>query len=175
MYVYQMAILLLSLMFNMVLTNDLRGFNDDFCDPHTVTSEHYPSLLKSLTIQKTSPLKLKATYRLPNSTKEFSFEGMVMTGKFDIAAETAACRSLGCSKRIGATSMNWSPKPTCEFTCPDGTSAMQTCRYMIKELNCPADAMSLLECLTNEKFWSYGTNSPPGYLGIDLKCTDCEE
>ncbi|CAF0882744.1 unnamed protein product [Adineta ricciae] len=161
----------------MVSTNILRGFNDDYCDPHTVTSEHYPSLLVSLTIQKTSPLKLKATYRLPNSTKQFSFEGMVLSGGFDVAAGVTACRSLGCSKRVGTSTMNWSPQPTCEFTCPDGTSAMQTCRYMIKELNCAADAMSLLECLTNERFWQYGSYSPTSspYPGIDLKCTDCEE
>lgn len=73
-----------------VSSNTLRDFTDDFCDPHTVTSEHYPSLLMRLSVQKTSPLKLKATYRLPNSTKEFSFEGMVYYLNFPVAAEVAA-------------------------------------------------------------------------------------
>ncbi len=157
-----------------VSSNTLRDFTDDFCDPHTVTSEHYPSLLMRLSVQKTSPLKLKATYRLPNSTKEFSFEGMVLTDGFTVAAGTAACRSLGCSKSVGATSMVWTAQTACEFTCPDGTSALQTCRFMISKFQCSADAMSLLECLTDEKFWQYASYVPStSYKGVDLKCTEC--
>ncbi|CAF3572470.1 unnamed protein product [Rotaria sp. Silwood2] len=158
----------------MVSLNVIRGFNDDLCDPYTVTSEHYPSLLKSRSVQKTSPLKLKAIYRLPNSTKRFSFEGMVYTGSFSSAAGVAACRSLGCSNSAGSTSMAWTAQTTCEFTCPDGSSAMQKCRFMIRGFQCPADAMSLLECLTDERFWEYASNIPGlNYKGIDLKCTEC--
>ncbi|CAF3798051.1 unnamed protein product [Adineta steineri] len=176
MSVHPMLIVLLFCMLHIVSTSVIRGFNDDLCDPHTVTSEHYPSLLIHLTVQKTSPLKLKATYRLPNSTKEFSFEGMVLTGSFAVTAELAACRSLGCSKLAGATSMAWTADSTCEFTCPDGTSAMQKCRFMIKQFQCSNDAMNLLECLTSERFWEYSSYTPGAtYKGIDLKCTDCED
>ena len=161
---------------NLISSNLIRGFNDDICDPHTVTSEHYPSLLVRLDVQTTSPLKLKATYRLPNSTREFSFEGMVMTSSPGFPALIAACRSLGCSQSVGATAMIWTPQSTCEFTCPDGTSAMQKCRYMISQFQCPTDAMNLLECLTSERFWTYESFVPSAnYLGVDLKCTKCED
>ncbi|CAF1419054.1 unnamed protein product [Adineta ricciae] len=159
---------------NKRLANLLRGFDDDLCDPHTVTTDHYPSLLIGLSVQKTSPLKLKATFRLPNSTKQFSFEGMVFSNGFSAAAGIAACRSLGCSKSTGFVAVAWTQQTACEFTCPDGTSAMQNCRYMISNLQCSADAMNLLECLTNEPFWQYGS-TPPSYnaQGIDLKCIEC--
>ena len=65
---------------------------------------------------------------------------------------------------------------TCEFTCPDGVSAKQTCRYMIRKFECASDAINLLECLTDENFWSYGSLIPSyTYQGIDLKCTGCED
>lgn len=167
---------LLLCMLTTASSNVLRDFTDDICDPHTVTSGHYPSLLKSLTIQKTSPIKLKATYRLPNSTKEFSFEGMVLSTGFSAAAGLAACRSLGCSKALGWTPLIWTTGPNCEFTCPDGTSAKQTCRYMIRNFQCANDAINLLECLTDENFWKYASNTPGStYPGVDLKCAGCED
>ncbi|CAF1294203.1 unnamed protein product [Didymodactylos carnosus] len=176
MLVHLLSMVLLFSTLHLISSNLIRGFNDDLCDPHTVTSEHYPSLLVRLDVQKTSPLKLKATYRLPNSTREFSFEGMVLTGGFPVPAELAACRSLGCSESAGATPMGWTAQSTCEFTCPDGTSAMQKCRFMIKQFQCPTDAMNLLECLTNERFWEYATNVPgSSYKGLDLKCIKCED
>ena len=161
-------------LFTSVAANVLRGFEDDLCDPHTVTTDHYPSLLIGLSVQKTSPLKLKATFRLPNSTKQFSFEGMVYSSGFSYTAAVAACRSLGCSKVTGFIAVTWIQQTTCEFTCPDGTSAMQNCRYMISKLECAADAMNLLECLNDEPFWQYG-HLLPSYnaQGIDFKCFEC--
>lgn len=173
---HSLSIVLLLCMVTMASSNLAKDFLDEVCDPHTVTSSHYPSLITRLSVEKTSPLKLKAIYRLPNSTKEFSFEGMVYTGEFPTAAATAACRSLGCSKSAGSTSMTWTTGPTCEFICPDGTSAKQTCRYMIREFACASDAMSLLECLTSERFWYYASSAPGStYQGIDLKCIGCED
>ena len=167
---------LLLCMMTIVSSNVSKDFLEEICDPHTVTSSHYPSLITRLSVEKTSPLKLKATYRLPNSTKEFSFEGMVYNGGFSTAAATAACRSQGCSKSAGYTPMTWTTGPACEFTCPDGISAKQTCRYMIQDFTCTSDAMSLLECLTSEQFWRYASYTPSStYQGIDLKCTGCED
>jgi hypothetical protein len=114
------------------------------------------------------------SYRLPNSTKEFSFEGMVYYLNFPVAAEVAAYWSQGCSKSVGSTSITWTAQSTCQFTCPDGTSAMQTCHFMISRFQCLTDAMSLLECLTDERFWQYASYTPSlSYKGVDLKCTEC--
>ncbi|CAF1352664.1 unnamed protein product [Didymodactylos carnosus] len=150
-----------------------RSYDEEVCDPHTMTIDQYPGLLTKLDVVLLNPLKLRAHFRLPNSTKEITAEGMSRGNTVHFSQESAvvACRSLGCSKAAGRTGVrDWAVTQTCRFTCPDGTSALQTCRNMQQNFKCPTDAMSLKECITNPFF----TGIPGDNLnGIALVCLEC--
>lgn len=144
---------------------------EQICDPYTATSDQYPGILTRLDVALTSPIKLKATFRLFNSTKTISFEGILFGSGYSSDVAVTACRSLGCSVANAYSSVGWTQKNECQFTCPDGTSAMQTCKFIQSYMKCPTDAMSLSECIQNP-FWSYasyGTN----YNAANVICTEC--
>ncbi|CAF1325308.1 unnamed protein product [Didymodactylos carnosus] len=150
-----------------------RNYDEEICDPHTMTLAQYPAILTKLDVVLTNPLKLRATFRLPNSTKEITAEGMSYgsTSSFTQDSAIVACRSLGCSKAAGRVTMSWTPTQACRFTCPDGTSALQTCRNMQQDFRCPTDAMSLKECITKPFFSISGNN----LNGIAFVCSECGE
>ena len=145
----------------------------DACDPHTMTIDEYPGVLTRIDVVATNLLKTRITLRLINSTKEVSFEGIVFHAGFDDAGALVACRSLGCSRVSVFAQKGWIRTRACRFTCPDGTSALQDCRYMINYLKCPVDAMSFKEC-TGNPWSSYGSYEPQAY-GVSLVCTECGE
>ncbi len=155
----------------------VRNVDDQICDPHTATYSQYPGLLTKIDVVATNPLKTRIHFRLINSTKEVSFEGIVYggtgTNAFIDPQALAACRSLGCSKVIARHSTSWVQTQACKFTCPDGASALQTCRYILNSLKCPTDAMSLKECTGRP--WSQYANSSPQTYGVNLICTECRE
>jgi hypothetical protein len=149
---------------------------DDICDPHLLTYSQYPGLLTKIDVVATKPLKTRMHFRLINSTKEVSFEGIVFggsSGSLTDAIALVACRSLGCSKLAARHATTWIQTQTCRFTCPDGVSALQTCRYMLNYLKCPTDAMSFIECTGNP--WSQYASSTPELYGTELICTECGE
>jgi hypothetical protein len=150
-----------------------RNYDEEVCDPHTMTLEQYPAILTKLDVVLTNPLKLRATFRLPNSTKKISAEGMYLdfTASFSQENALGACRSLGCSKAAGRVSAGWTPTQTCRFTCPDGASAFQTCRNMQQDFKCPIDAMSLKECITRPFFLGI----PENIKSIAFVCSECGE
>ncbi len=126
---------------------------DAVCDPHTMTLNEYPAILTKIDVVLTAPLKIRATFRPPNSTKEISAEGIVFVGpSMTQEVVVVACRSLGCSKATGRVTTSWKSTQTCRYTCPDGTSALQTCLNMQRDFSCPTDAMSLKECVTRSFF-----------------------
>lgn len=152
----------------------VRNVDDQICDPHTATYSQYPGLLTKIDVVATNPLKTRIHFRLINSTKEVSFEGIVYGGvSFTNTQALVACRSLGCSKVVARHTTSWVQTQACKFTCPDGTSALQTCRYMLNYLNCPTDAMSLKECSGNP--WSQYANYQTRTSGVNLICTECGE
>jgi hypothetical protein len=142
------------------------------CDPYTASSDQYPGILTSLDVVQTSPIKLMATFRLINSTKTISFQGMLFGSGFGSDVAVTTCRSLGCSVANAASTISWTQKNECQFTCPDGTSAMQTCRFMQSYMKCPIDAMSLSECIQSP-FWAYGSYSANQYGAANVICTEC--
>ena len=147
---------------------------DQVCDPYTFTSDQYPSILTSLVVRKTYPIKLKATFRLLNSTKTVSFEGLLFDDGRNENTAVTTCRSLGCSVANAYTRISWDTINECEFTCPDGSAAMRTCQFIQSGMACPNDAMSLSECI-REPFFSrsnYATNSNQG-LAVSVICTEC--
>lgn len=150
-----------------------RHYDEEVCDPHIMTLADYPAILTKIDVVLTNPLKLRATFRLPNSTKEISAEGMSYGNEVYFTQDSAvvACRSLGCSKASGRVGVGWTPTQTCRFTCPDGTSAFQTCRNMQQKFKCPPDAMSLKECITQPFFGISGNT----LNGIAFVCTECGE
>jgi len=151
-----------------------RNVEEDICDPHFLTYSQYPAILTKIDVVGTKPLKTRIHFRLINSTKEVSFEGIVFGGNyFPNEAKLAACRSLGCSKVAAHHGIGWTQTQSCMFTCPDGTSALQKCRYMLNNLNCPTDAMSLMECTGGS--WSSNQNVEPQTYGSELICAECGE
>jgi len=145
----------------------------EICDPHTMTIDEYPGVLTKIDVVATNLLKTRIHLRLINSTKEVSFEGIVFNAGFSNPEALVACRSLGCSKLAVLKNTGWIQTQACRFTCPDGTSALQNCHYMLNYLKCPVDAMSFKECTGNS--WSqYATYQPQQY-GVSLVCTECGE
>jgi hypothetical protein len=66
-----------------------------------MTTDQYPGILTKLDVVLTSPLKLRAYFHLPNSTKEITTEGVVyqqLTYAFADLTALVACRSLSCIK-----------------------------------------------------------------------------
>ncbi|UJR34774.1 hypothetical protein I4U23_027553 [Adineta vaga] len=149
--------------------------NDPVCDPYTMNSDSYPSILTRLDVILTNPLTLRATTRLQNSTQVITFEGIVFPYGFSDDHALAACRSMGCSKVNTNIRVSWTQTQTCRFTCPNGTSGLQLCRYMQSYFKCPSnpnDAMSLKECV-NRPFWADYSNYPSSNGAIALICTEC--
>lgn len=166
--------------FNLVESTSLgmhriaRNVEEDICDPHLLQYSQYPGILTKIDVVGTKPLKTRVHFRLINSTKEVSFEGIVFGGdSLTNEARLTACRSLGCSKVAAYHTIAWTRTQSCMFTCPDGTSALQTCRYMLNYLKCPTDAMSLMECTGGS--WSVYQNYDPQTYGSELICTECGE
>lgn len=145
------------------------------CDPYTMRSDSYPSILTQLDVVLTNPLTLRATTRLQNSTQVIKFEGIMFPSGFNDDHALVACRSMGCSKVNARTQVSWTQTQTCRFTCPDGTSGLQLCRYMQSYLSCPSnpnDAMSLKECVARP-FWADYSTYAASYGAIGLVCTEC--
>jgi hypothetical protein len=144
------------------------------CDPFTMNTDAYPSILTKLEVVLTNPLTLRATMRLLNSTKVITFEGAVFRNGFNDDHALVACRSMGCSRVSSNAGVGWNQTQTCRFTCPDGTSGLQTCRFMQAYFACPSnpnDAMSLKECL-NRPFWEYSSHGT-NYAAAAIICTEC--
>ena len=152
---------------------DIQTRDASICDPHTASTNNYPGILTRIDVIKTSPIKLKAYLRLPSSNEVVTAEGYLSGYTFfnDLLALTA-CRSLNCSRLVGKQSSTYrAPGPQmCEFTCPDGSSAMQECRPMLNAevLSCPTDAMSFVECKFKE-LW----NTRSDLTGV--LCNECGE
>ncbi|CAF1044724.1 unnamed protein product [Rotaria sordida] len=153
----------------------VKAGSDPVCDPYTMKSDSYPSILIKLDVVLTNPLTLRATTRLLNSSQVITFEGVMFQSGFVNDHALVACRSMGCSKVSANTQVSWTQTQTCRFTCPDGTSGLQLCRYMQSYLRCPSnpnDAMSLKECVA-EPFWGYSGSDAGRYGAIGLVCTEC--
>ena len=145
------------------------------CDPYTMKSDSYPAILTKLDVVLTSPLTLRATTRLQNSSQVITFEGIMFPDGFAYDHALVACRSMGCSRVSANTKITWIQTQTCRFTCPDGTSGLQLCRYMQSYLRCPSDpndAMSLKECVA-KSFWADYSEYPSRYGAVGLVCTEC--
>ncbi|CAF5037825.1 unnamed protein product [Rotaria sp. Silwood1] len=145
------------------------------CDPYTMKSDSYPSILIQLDVVLTNPLTLRATTRLQNSSQVITFEGVMFPSGFDNDHALVACRSMGCSKVSANTQVSWTQTQTCRFICPDGTSGLQLCRYMQSYLRCPSnpnDAMSLKECVV-KPFWADYSDYPSRNGAVGLVCTEC--
>ena len=150
---------------------------DLICDPYTMNSDSYPAILTKLDVVLTNPLTLRATTRLQNSSQVITFEGVMFPSSFNDDHALVACRSMGCSKVNANTRVTWTQTQTCRFTCPDGTSGLQLCRYMQSYLKCPSnpnDAMSLKECIV-KPFWAVYSNYPSSNGAVGLVCTECGE
>ncbi|CAF1001301.1 unnamed protein product [Rotaria sordida] len=153
----------------------VKAESDPVCDPYTMKTDSYPSILIKLDVVLTDPLTLRATIRLLNSSRVITFEGVMFPSGFSDDHALVACRSMGCSKVSANALVSWTQTQTCRFTCPDGTSGLQLCRYMQSYLRCPSnpnDAMSLKECVA-KPFWADYSDSSSRYGAIGLVCTEC--
>ncbi|CAF1270836.1 unnamed protein product [Rotaria sordida] len=149
--------------------------SDPVCDPYTMKSDSYPSILIKLDVVLTNPLTLRATTRLLNSSQVITFEGVMFPPGFSDDHALVACRSMGCSKVSANAQVSWTQTQTCRFTCPNGTSGLQLCRYMQSYLTCPSNpnnAMSLKECVA-KPFWDYYSSDPSSWGAVGLVCTEC--
>ncbi|CAF1001282.1 unnamed protein product [Rotaria sordida] len=152
----------------------VKAESDPVCDPYTMQTDSYPSILIKLDVVLTNPLTLRATMRLLNSSQVITFEGVMFPLNFGNEHALVACRSMDCSKVSANARVSWTQTQTCRFTCPDGASGLQLCRYMQSNLRCPSnpnDAMSLKECVANPFWVEYSRPSSIGTVGI--VCTEC--
>ncbi|CAF2969159.1 unnamed protein product [Rotaria sp. Silwood2] len=153
----------------------VKAETDPVCDPYTMKTDSYPSILVQLDVVLTNPLTLRATTRLQNSSEVITFEGIMFPSGFSNDHALVACRSMGCSRVSANTQVYWTQTQTCRFTCPDGTTGLQLCRYMQSYLSCPSnpnDAMSLKECVV-KPFWADYSNYPSSNGAVGLVCTEC--
>ncbi|CAF4650648.1 unnamed protein product, partial [Rotaria sp. Silwood2] len=156
-------------------SSTVKAGTDPVCDPYTMKSDSYPSILIQLDVVLTNPLTLRATTRLQNSNQVITFEGIMFPSGFSDDHALVACRSMGCSRVSANIQVSWTQTQTCRFTCPDGTTALQLCRYMQSYLSCPSnpnDAMSLKECVV-KPFWADYSNYPSSNGAVGLVCTEC--
>ncbi|UJR19025.1 hypothetical protein I4U23_022155 [Adineta vaga] len=152
------------------------ALEDTVCDPFTATINDYPGVLTRIEVVQTTPIKLKAYFRLPNSNQYISVEGIAgyatnVVPSLPNLALSVTCRSLNCSQVTGRSLVSLNPAgTTCKFTCPDGSVGLQQCGTILdlSAIRCPVDAMSFAECNFNSLF-------PSTIRGVTVICSECGE